>query len=218
MAGITLPMLRRKVQQRISAQVADSYLTSDVLDEFINEAVQQFSSEADWPWLEVVSTFQTVPNQVNYPISAILAPNWYKIHAIMDTITGQTLELRQIQEIDEENFPVNQMTQPSQQYGIFAETLVLGPPPMDARTLQIRWYQKEATLYGDLDTLLMPSTADWQAGVAEYASYLALRQQREDTRAESAYTAYTRWLTRTKDEKLRFHGSIRIRVREGSLL
>lgn len=218
MAGVTLPMLRRQVMNRISANVADSYLTADVLDAFINEAVQQFCSESDWPWLQVLSTFQTVTFQTNYPIVGITSPNWYRIHSLIDTLTGITLELRQIQELDELNFPINNVAQPSVQYSIFDDTIVLGPAPMDARTIQIRWYQREPILIGDLDQLLMPSTANWTTGIVEYASYLALRMSREDVRAESAYTAYTRWVARTKDEKLRFHDSIRIRVREGSLL
>ena len=41
MAGITLPYLRPQIKARISAPNADTYLTDDIIDNYINEAVQQ---------------------------------------------------------------------------------------------------------------------------------------------------------------------------------
>lgn len=217
--AVTLASLRPKVRRRISAQVADSYLTTDVIDDYINEAVQQFCSEADWPWLETTSTFPCVANQTVYSINAILGTTeWYRIHSLIDPITGLDLELRQIQEVDKLNFPVGQQAMASQVYGIFGDQLYIAPPPVDNRSVQVRWYQREPALVGDNDTLLMPDTANWTTGIIEYTAYLCLRQLREDARAESAYTAYTRWVARAKDEKWRNHSSIRIRIREGSLL
>lgn len=218
MAGLTLPYLRQRVMARISANTADSQLTTDVVDGFINEAVQQVVSEADWPWLGQKTNFSGVVGQTDYPLSTLLGNTWYRIHSIFDTLTGNLLEIRAVQEMDRLNFPIGATQGNATQYAIFGDNLILGPAPMDTRTLTVRWYQREPLLVGDLDQLLMPSTANWQTGIIEYAAYLCLRMVREDTRAESAYTAYTRWLARTRDEKLRWHESIRVRVRPGAMI
>lgn len=218
MAGITLPFLRSKIRNRISATTADTVLTSDVIDDFINEAVQQVVSEIDWPWLQVKTPFNGIVGQTDYSLVTLLGPNWYRVHSIFDTLSGNLLELRAVQEMDRLNFPVGATQGNATQYSVFGDNLVLGPAPMDTRQLVIRWYQREPLLIGDTDQLLMPSTANWHVGIIEYAAYLCLRMVREDTRAESAYTAYTRWLARTRDEKLRWHESIRVRVRPGSMI
>lgn len=218
MAGITLPLLRSKVLTRISANAADSYLTSDILDALINEAVQQVVSEADWPWLGTKTSFNGVVGQTDYVLSTILGPTWYRVHSIYDTVTGNLLDIRAVQEMDRLNFPVGATQGNATQYSIFGDILVLGPAPMDTRLLTVRWYQREPLLVGDNDVLIMPNTANWYTGIVEYAAYLALRSVREDTRAESAYTAYTRWIARVRDEKLRWHESIRVRVRPGSMI
>ncbi|MGH7743916.1 MAG: hypothetical protein ACREQ5_03735 [Candidatus Dormibacteria bacterium] len=206
------------ILSRMSAVMADSYLTSSVLDAFINEAVQQVVSEVDLPWLQTTTPFLSVVGQTNYTLSSIATSEWYRVHSLFDSLTGTLLELRTIQEVDRLNYPVGVVNGDPFQYAIFGDQLILAPAPMDIRTFMLHWYQREPVLVGDNDQLLMPGNANWHIGVVEYATYLALRSVREDARAESAYEAYTRWLARTKDEKIRFHESIRIRVRPGNMI
>lgn len=207
------------VQKRISAIAADSYLTTDVIDDFINEAVQQVNSEEDWPWLAVTTSFPTVVNQFSYSLTSIAGATWYRVHSVFDTVRGQGLEIRTIQEIDDLNYPASATSGSSPyNYTVFGDNLVLGPTPQDVRSLLLHWYQREPLLVGDLDQLLMPGNANWHYGIAEYAAYLCLKMVREDTRAEAAYAAYGRWLVRIRDEKQRTHSSLRVRVRPGGML
>lgn len=209
---VTLGNLRPRVIHRISAHDADTALTPEILDEFINEAVQQFVDEADWPWLFTTVTFNTVVGQSRYVLNTI-APNWYRTHSLFDGTDGSRLELRTIQELDRIVYPGVPRI-----YTDYGDELVIKPTPNDVRSETLHYVMREPNLVGDNDVLLMPSNANWEKGVIEYAAYLSLRFLREDVRAESAFEAYTRWIKRTRDNKLRWREPLRVRVREGNMI
>lgn len=211
--AVTLGTLRPKVQHRISAHDADTYLTPDVLDEFINEATQQFCAEADWPWLYATTAVPMVVGTSAYTLSTVLGATWMKVQSVFDGQDGSRLELRTIQELDRVIYQGVPRI-----YTIEADQLIVKPIPQDTRNETVHWVQSEPLLVGDNDALLMPSNQNWEKGIIEYAAYLALRSVREDVRAESAFTAYDRWLKRTRDNKLRWKEPLRVRVREGGMI
>lgn len=302
MAGVTLGSLRPKVQHRVSAHDADTILTPEILDEFINEAVQQVNSEVDWPWLQQTFPLQTIIGQPAYNLSALIpasstrvdnatvtngsatvidatityadqgrpvsgtgipantfvglislatggtAPGsftlsssaisnvpvpatasatsitialnppagtggWYRVYSVFDTTDGSRLELRTIQELDRIVY-----SGVPRIYTVYGDQLWLKPIPQDVRTEVLHFMVREPLLVGDNDALLMPAGSNWEKGIIEYAAYLALRFVREDVRSESAYTAYDRWLKRTRDESIRWKEPLRVRVREGNMI
>lgn len=203
----TLPILRPRVQRRISAHSADTQLTSDVIDDFVNVAATQVSLEEDWPYLFQTTTFSTAVDTTTYTPPA----DWRKTHTLTDVLTGDHLELRTIQELDTIVFSGDPRI-----YTIYEDEINLKPIPNSVRTIRHRYVRKENELTGDNSELLMPDGVGFEEGLIEYAAFLALRFVREDARAEQARKAYELWLDRARNNRLRTREPMRIQVRPDS--
>lgn len=209
---VTLAALRPKLLHKVSGHDADTLYTPEVQDEFLNEAIQQVNSEVEWPWLQATTTIAMVVGQSAYSLNTLI-PNWARIHSVFDPFDGSRLELRTIQELDRIIY-----SGVPRIYTVFGDQLIVKPIPQDTRNETVHYTFREPLLVGDNDALNMPNNQNWDKGVIEYAAYISLRFLREDVRAESAYTAYTRWVTRIRDEKIRWREPLRVRVREGNMI
>lgn len=203
----TLAELRSTLRKRATIAENDTSATYQVLDDFINVALQQVSVEHDWPWLLTSEAISTTSGDSTYPLD----DRYVATDTIVDLTTGESLRHR-----DRKTLlltPTATTGRPTV-YSIYAGQINVRPVPNGVYALTHLFYQQEAILIGDTAEPLVPRGYD--EGVIEYAAFLALRFMREEQRAVFARKAYDEWLTRTADNLIESKETRAPRVRPGN--
>jgi hypothetical protein len=205
---LNFAQLREAVRTRIGVPPNDSYFTDVVLSDLVNEALQAITAEADWPWLELDTTFTTVAGTDTYTPPA----DWTDTRVL--GIDGQdAMEWRPLAEILEE--PTTHRGMPSR-YTVSGEKLILRPVPDGAYTVRHHYVKNEQTLVTDADVPLMPT--QFRYAVAALAAHLALMRSGDTARAASQLAEFQGWLKRMMQQRRRSRGPLRVRVRAGQVI
>lgn len=206
MASGDLTDLDARVINRGSFNSSDTGLTQAVRFTFVNAALKQISNERDWPWLFTTATITTVAGTSTYA-----HPTGYvRTDSIYEPATGQSVQERQIEEIDQlvsRGRPVF--------WASYGTNIVLGPPPDGVYTLTHRYVRIEPALTTGADLPLIPNAFD--EGVVEWATYLAHTFTRQFDKAGEAAARYNAWLKSTQDNVRRGRRPVRVQVRPGAV-
>lgn len=188
--GVNLETLRSRVKRRIRVDMADEHLT-----DIINEALQQISTEHDWPWLIEQETFPTVADVSVYG----LGPTWRRTISLT-LADGAVFEQAQV-----DGSTVG--------FAITSDGLVLSPTPKGAQDVVHRYVKYERNLEDDLDEAYLPDR--YVGAVVELACAMALIRT-ADPRAGAHERVARDWLARMNRESVRTRmASVRIKVRPG---
>lgn len=209
---MTLTQLRDAVRVRLGVPASDNFFTDATLTDLINEAVQTYSVEFDWPWLEATTTFATVANQEGYAVPA----DWVRTQVLTppDDYPLRYISLNELRQRNEVGGLFSAQFPDS--YTVAQDQIKLSPIPQSVRTYTHDYIKAEPTLSGASDTPLCP--AQFQYIIVAKACALGYMRQNEMERAMGWERQYDKWLMRMRDNRKRTTAFTQIRVRPGSMI
>lgn len=176
-----LTTLQTETRTRAGLPSDDSLITSAVLTQLVNAALQHISTEKDWPWLEKAANIATVNGAAEYAVPT----GWTRTVSVIGA-TGVPLRRTPIEELDYLNGSGSPRF-----FGIFADQIVVKPTPTGVETLKHRYIGTEAALVNGADTPSMP--VGYHHAIVAYAAYLAFRRTGNLPEAGAALAEYTSW-------------------------
>lgn len=172
--------LRQAVRDRIGVPSADGVLTDDVLNRFIERALQRFAAAHDWWWLEA-----TVGSSTSSATIA-LSLDFQRIINVTMTDRNVVLKRASIDTID----MLDAATGDPCYYAQVGTDIIVAPAPDSSQPYQIRYLRSEITMNDDVTDARTPDV--FIDPVIELAASLALRQVSQSGRADEAMNAYER--------------------------
>lgn len=201
----TLTTLTARVLDRVASHAGDTFYSATRTTLAINTALQQITSEYDWPWLQTTATVTTTAGAASYALPA----DFLRTDNISRPQTGNQLSRRAVKEM--RRFIAQ--GEPSM-YAIYGSALHLRSIPDGVYSFTHDYYRIENTLTAGGDLTLVPDP--FADGVVEYAAFLLYRGRKEPDKAADALNAYRMWVKRTQDNVKQSREPIRITVRPGS--
>ncbi len=209
MAALTFATMLTAVRTRLGNPSTDGFYTDAQIGDFVNEALQIISTEADWPWQQATTTFATVSGTATYDPTA--ASGWMKTRGLC--INGyNAMNQRSLIEVRE--FATT-ITGTPEFYCLENELLNLRPVPNAVFTVIHDYLKIEPELSSTAEPL-MPAQFRWS--IVEFATYLARLRAGDETGASAAKAAYDVWINKMADHRRRTTSPRRVRVRPGSAL
>lgn len=168
-----LSQLREKVRNRAGIASGDQYLTPQIIDDAINQAICQIDAEYRWPWLEATQTVALVAGQDTY----VLPADFRATRTIMLNSVGRASVI--LFEVSPGSAlaqsPANQG--PPMGFAVDQNDLIVTPTPDNGvYTLTHLYYRTTAELIADSDEPLIPDMYH-PAIVAAAASLIAMREE-----------------------------------------
>ena len=206
--ALDLSTMRTAVRTRLGSPATDGFFSDAQLNDLINEGLQAYATEHDWPWLEATETLTTSAG------SAALSPSgtWTRTKGLI--IDGyDALEMVSLAEL--RGVPTTIRGVP-RVYCIEQEAILLRPVPNAAYSVTHDYYKVEPELVGDANQPLLPS--QFRYAIIEYATYLAHLRAGQPGPAQAALSAYSQWIQRMRDNRRRSTSTIKVRVRPGGAL
>lgn len=210
---MNLSAMQAAVYARLGVDSTDGLLTPTVLNGFINDANHQIELAHDWPWLQDTETIVTVAGTDSYSPGSFNTDTflWHRTIELRDGVDATVLERFSITELDDRWLPTEQGK--PREFAIYGDKLVLRPVPDSVYSIIHRYIRQEADLVNPTDLPTMPAAG--HAAIVELATFLALRRDRNDPRAQSAEMAYTQWMNQLQIDKRRYETPGRVRTRPG---
>lgn len=209
MAALNYTTMITAVRTRIGNPSTDGFFTDAQIGDMVNEALQITNAEADWPWLQASTTFNTAIGTATYDPTS--ATGWVKTRGLC--IDGQdAMAERSLIELRE--WGVVPTGTPAF-WALENELINLRPVPNAVFTVIHDYIKIEPELSSTAEPL-MPASYRWS--IVEYACYLAQLRQGNEQGAGAAKAAWQDWLGKMADHRRRTTGGRRIRVRPGSAL
>ncbi len=203
---MNLGQLRSEVYSRSGIPLNDGLITASSVTSAINEAMHSVNAEESWEWLQAVETINTVAGQDLYTPAA----NWRQSLDLRHT-DDRTLnwwnpfELRTRWALIAGGEPI--------EWAINVNQILLRPIPDGVYPIVHTYLIMDPDLVADGDSPLVPASE--HSAIIEYATYLVLRRDSENPRAQLAQQAYTTWLAQERGKRLRVVRPYRVRVRQG---
>lgn len=169
------------------------------LTDLVNEGLDAFTTEADWPWLERYSYLSTVAGQGTYPMPA----DWQRTRSI--TLDGDEVPFLSIRDLDSDPERAG--------YSTSGDSFTLSPIPESVRTVRMRYLASETVLVDDADVPKLPT--QYHGAVIAWCVAEVHRRKGNYRAAENYEAAYQGWVKRIKKGMTRSTGPRRVRVRAG---
>ncbi len=209
---MNLTALTQAVYNRAGVATTDGLITSAVVLDAINEALHALEMDGDWPWLQKNQLFATVAGTGTYSMPA----DWMRtLDVRFDTTDGvepdSTILSQEPFELLE-RWAMVANGSPSE-WSVLDDQLVLRPIPDAVYQIRHTYLRPEIDLASGSDTPIMP--ANEHMGLVQYATYIVLRRDNEDPRANQAWTAYQAWVARDRSKRRRVLKPWKVHVRDG---
>ncbi len=177
------------------------------MNDAVNEAMHYLNAASDWPWLQAKESINTIAATDLYTPAA----NWQRSldlrHADDRTlINWDPFKLR-------ERWALIAAGQPSE-WAIDVDQILLRPIPDGIYPLVHTYLITDPDLVSDSDVPLVPSSEHY--AIVEFSTYLALRRDAENPRAQLAQQAYNAWQADALQKRRRVDKPWRVNVRQGS--
>jgi hypothetical protein len=216
---VNLTQLQAAVYARLGVDNTDGLLTPALINGFINDANHQVELMHDWPWLQATETITTVAGTDSYApgsFNATLDQNglpilWHRTDELRDGVDAAVLERQSVTELDDRWLPT--MAGKPREWAVYGDKLIFRPVPDAVYTIVHRYVRQEGDLTAGSDTPSMPAST--HAAIADLATFIALRRDRNDPRAQSAEAAFQTWMAGLQIDKRRYKTPGRVRVRPG---
>lgn len=190
MGAITHAQYRARVYDKLGLPTSDGHVTTAAVTQALNAALQEYATEADWPWLQSEVTVTSASGTATYALPTRYARTLY----VIDSSGQYELEYRPPRplatyegETDRPRF-----------YSGLVGTLKLVPTPNGVYSYRHGYVVSEAEFSADGDVALLPDAyADWLVTIA--ARKVAVR--RKDPELKSMLDAESgQWLQRMRNE------------------
>lgn len=201
---MNLAQLRTEVYDRLGVPETDGQFPPAVLTRAVNAAMNFIEAEQDWPWLTNTATLTTAAGTGDYPTPADWGRTVHLQRSSYAPLTRVT-----IGDLDT-NWDATMSGEP-EAWCPWGERIFLRPVPDAAYAYTHRYIKVDPALSADSDTPLMP--ARFHVAIAEIATWFLLRRSKEDGRAVGAKAAYDEWRARMADDKRRWSGASKVKVR-----
>lgn len=197
--------MRTAVRDVLATTSGDQLNTTEVIDRFINRAVQAVSVHKDWSWLDASATITTTASQAAYTL-----PNDYLRTVSVTNVDNEMLVYVSASDVDasaeiESPDPIY--------YTVVDGEMILVPTPQSTAVLRHRYRRREPALVNDTDQPLLPTA--YRSAIVEYALALCHRRARDEARAATAMDAYRSILDDVNAIPLQTTSTGRIKVRSG---
>lgn len=199
--------IRSAVYERTGLPTDDGLVTAAFLNGAIQQALDFYSTLADWPWLQETISVSVLTGTPGYAVPA----DWSRTRflRIDDSYPLRPFSLEELYTRWTDDASVGR---PSE-FAIDDEGIVLRPTPDQAYTMIHGYLKTEPVMTDDANSPLLP--VRYHYAIVEYASWLALRRTRDEQRAQEAKSAFDEYLRAMRDDRRRTDGPIRVRVRPG---
>jgi hypothetical protein len=205
---MNLGQMKDSVYRRTGYTSDDPLVTPTLVVEALNEAAALIWAEADWPWASTSTTFNTAAGTATYAVPS----DWNRTERIVDP-DGYPLERADARQLEDEWGDERGVPR---FFAVDNEKIVLRPIPDAVRTYTHEYVRTEKVLAADTEAFILP--AQWHLAVVTLAEARVHEAGRNPERAAEAATRYEReWRARMVDERLRFRGGLRPRIRDGSV-
>lgn len=205
-----LEQLRDSVRTRIGLPSADAFYTDPVVNDLVNEAIQQISLEADWPWLQASATLTTVLNQQAYTPPVATGHLWLRTRGITPTDDSNSLDWKPLLQIRN----LGTISGDPQVYCISGEQIVLGPRPGSVRTYTHDYIRQEPVLFQNEAQPLLP--VPFRPAIVHLAAAMAHLRQNAVERYDMEMRSYNAALKRMMDNRRRSTAPAQVRIRPGT--
>lgn len=205
--ALDLATMQTALLTRLGNPATDGFFTSAQTVDLINEALQAYATEQDWPWLQATETLTTVAGS-----AAGLTPaaGWTRTKSLV--IDGSNpLEMLSLGEL--RSVPTSVRGQPTR-YCIEVEKVLLRPVPDAVYSVTHDYFTAEPALVSGTDAPLLPER--WRYCIVEFATYLAHLRQGRTNEAQAALAGYAGWLSRMRDQRRRSTSTLKVKVRPGT--
>lgn len=202
---MNLAAMRQAVYDRCGSDAnTDTLLAPDKINRFVNAALHYVEVLHSWSWLERAETIATVSAVETVTPS----PDWRFTIELKDD-AGRVLDGFGTEYLDD-RWRTGTSGKP-REYAMFGGLIYLRPVPDGIYQLSHRYLRSEVDLVADTDVPLIDDPLSTM--VIEYATFLALRRDRNDPRAEEALKAYQMWESRAQrwEQPVTRPGKVRIR-------
>lgn len=196
-----LSELRSRTRSLIGLPTDDEFITDAEINTAINAGLREMASDFDWPWLQKVVTWNTVPQQQVYSFSSINASDLVRIQSLYtssDTINGFALTSRQFPFIV--SFLNIQPSMPSD-FSVVADSLYLAPIPNSVYPMTMLYICFEPTLSADSDTSLVPE--QYSDVPCVYAAIWLAAKMQDQTRQQIYLQMKQDWIQRVSKNVIR---------------
>lgn len=204
--------MRDAVRVRLGVPATDNFFTDLILTDLVNEALQIYASEYDWPWLSASTSFSSVAGQESYTPPA----DWVRTQILTpsDDYPLRLISLNELRQRNEVGGLFNAQFPDS--YAISQDSILLSPIPQSGKSYTHDYYRAEPFLVNDGDEPLIPD--QWVYCVVAKACSLGYMRQNDMERALGWERQYDKWLARMRDNRRRSTAFLSPRVRPGSML
>lgn len=194
---------------RASANSTNTNLPTATCTRMVNQALDEVSLEADWPWLRTVETLTTAAGaSILQNATQAGSKNFLRTVDLVDTSNGQALTRRKVAILDR----VIWSGRP-QLYSVGGQIITVKPIPDGVYTLQHRYVQAEADLVNGTDVPLVPEI--YGRGVVLYtANLMAIKISQPNTAAACA-ADYQAWVKRARGHINQGREPLRVEPRPG---
>jgi hypothetical protein len=209
---VILLQLREKVRLRVGSPSGDQFITNDVLDDAINQAVMQIDAEYFWPWLEKTQTITTVSGTDTYSLPTDFRASRSLVIQASDggkTIMYNVAPAQALAKVSTDiGLP--------QGYAISGSSLILLPTPGASYAITHLYYRMSPMLTAEQDSPLIPD--QWHpAIIAAAASVVASREELRGQK-DAADADVAQWIRRMRNALRRSTGPVVPRVRSNGWL
>lgn len=172
--------IRAKVQSRVATNTDDPFLTETKINDLINDALREISSDGDWTWLHLTTTLTTSVATSTYSV-----PNGFIEAISLTNAQGEVLTPVNGSDLDALNsvsvgLPLF--------YAVFNRQIVLAPVPSTVETYTLRYKAAEVLLDDDADEPKLPEHL--VDALIWYTCHLCMIVTRDDQRASDMYNQY----------------------------
>jgi len=184
---------------------SDPLLDATTLTRLVNSALQQLSTEFDWPWLYAEGTITTVAGTTDYAVPT----NWSRTKWL--SIEEDELLFRSLRDLRRIIGDTTVTRQPTFYTTVGDTSVRLGPIPDAVYTVDHGYFKQEAALSAGGDAPLLDSAYDDML-VMFVAKKLAIRKG-ETRDINVAQREIDTWLKRTRDNVRRTSAFPRVKIR-----
>ena len=180
----TLTNMMTSVRTRLGAPSSDSFYTDAKLTEYINEALDWYTAQWDWPWLEKSETINCAASDSDYAV----ASDYNSTIAVVDAAHTPLVE----KPFDELLFMTTAEDANPHFYCVYNATLHVRPVPNGTFNLTHYYRCLETALSTGSDTPLMPD--QYLGCVYEYAAGLGFQAAGNLNDAGEKFKAANAWI------------------------
>lgn len=200
--------IRTKVYQRVATTSNDPMLGETVVNELINDALREISSDGEWTWLNLTDTIECVAEVATYPVPA----GFIEVVAVTN---AQGQQLTPINNSDLDAINLASFGEPLF-FTVGNREITFAPVPTTDVNLTLRYKSSDNSLTNDNDEPKLPEHLI--DALIWYTCYLCMIVTRDDQRASDMFNQYTIVRKRMENQPTQSSPIPRIRRRANGFL